>query len=78
MALKPRAILTSRALLVIDNLTATQFADICCKCFNEGITPVITDCWFNEGRHFMEIELDMTGKSILIQSFLKEYLGEDK
>lgn len=78
MALKPSARLTSRAVLEIGNLTATQFADICCYCMNEGIRPVITDCWFNEGRHFMEIELDMTGKSILIESFLKEYLGEDK
>lgn len=76
MALKPSARLTSRAVLEIGNLTATQFADICCYCMDKGITPVITDCWFYEGRHFMEMEVDMTGKTILIDSFLKEYLSK--
>lgn len=78
MALKPSAKLTSRVVLEIGNLTATQFADICCHCMDEGITPVITDCWYYNGRHFMDMELDVTGKTILTETFLKEYLGEDK
>lgn len=78
MSLEAKARFNSRTILELDCLNAHEFADVCCYCLNQDLKLTIDDCWFNEGRHFICISIDVTGKTLMAETLLKTYLKHTK